>query len=224
MLRVHAARSFRALCARVTCALRVRARRALCARAAGRGDEGAQQLRDALFARTTAHLGEQRILKAAFTKFDKDGSGSLAIDEITRAVKEEQEVIDFLENCGEPNLQFLLRPKRLKKALEALDTDKSGEVDEEEWDEAIHRGLAARLEQLREERERRERAARAEDEAFSAAFLNAAREVFMLMDKDDSGSLSHQEILGAVKTNAEVKKFLNDCGDRNLQYLSLIHI
>ena len=41
----------------------------------------------------------------------------------------------------------------------------------------------------------------------------------MLMDKDDSGSLSHQEILGAVKTNAEVKKFLNDCGDRNLQYL-----
>ena len=154
-----------------------------------------------------------------FEMIDKDGSGSLAIDEITRAVKEEQEVIDFLENCGEPNLQFLLRPKRLKKALEALDTDKSGEVDEEEWDEAIHRGLAARLEQLREERERRERAARAEDEAFSAAFLNAAREVFMLMDKDDSGSLSHQEILGAVKTNAEVKKFLNDCGDRNLQYL-----
>ena len=42
----------------------------------------------------------------------------------------------------------------LAKALEALDTDKSGEVDEEEWDEAIHRGLAARLEQLREERER----------------------------------------------------------------------
>ena len=68
-----------------------------------------------------------------FEMIDKDGSGSLAIDEITRAVKEEQEVIDFLENCGEPNLQFLLRPKRLKKALEALDTDKSGEVDEEEW-------------------------------------------------------------------------------------------
>ena len=68
-----------------------------------------------------------------FEMIDKDGSGSLAIDEITRAVKEDQEVIDFLENCGEPNLQFLLRPKRLKKALEALDTDKSGEVDEEEW-------------------------------------------------------------------------------------------
>ena len=97
-----------------------------------------------------------------FEMIDKDGSGSLAIDEITRAVKEEQEVIDFLENCGEPNLQFLLRPKRLKKALEALDTDKSGEVDEDEGDEAIHRGLAARLEQLAEERERRERAARAE--------------------------------------------------------------
>ena len=154
-----------------------------------------------------------------FEMIDKDGSGSLAIDEITRAVKEDEPVKEFLRDCGEPNLQFLLMPKRLKKALEQLDVDKSGEVDEEEWDEAIHRGLAKRLEQLAEERERRERAARAEDEAFSAAFLNAARDVFMLMDKDESGSLSHQEILGAVKTSKEVKKFLNDCGDRNLQYL-----
>ena len=46
--------------------------------------------------------------------------------------------------------------------------DKSGELDIDEWEEAIHRGLAKRLEQLAEERERRERAARAEDEAFTA--------------------------------------------------------
>tara|TARA_B100000519_G_C13891995_1_gene273325 strand:+ start:268 stop:471 length:204 start_codon:yes stop_codon:yes gene_type:complete len=42
-------------------------------------------------------------------------------------------VIKFLETCGEPNLQFLTRPARLKKALEVLDEDGSGEIDIHEW-------------------------------------------------------------------------------------------
>ena len=44
-----------------------------------------------------------------------------------------QDVIHFLKTCGEENLQFLLQPARLKKALKALDTDGSGEIDVEEW-------------------------------------------------------------------------------------------
>ena len=48
-------------------------------------------------------------------------------------VKTDQEVIRFLTTCGEENLQFLLHPPRLQKALEILDTDNSGEVDEKEW-------------------------------------------------------------------------------------------
>ena len=80
----------------------------------------------------------------------------------------DEAVVTFLRNCGEPNLQFLLIPKRLKKSLEALDTDKSGELDIDEWEEAIHRGLAKRVEQLQEEQARRARAAAAADEAFSA--------------------------------------------------------
>ena len=63
---------------------------------------------------------------------DTDGGGSLSTDEIVRAVKEDAKVIKFLKNCGEDNLQFLLHPPRLQKALEILDTDKSGEVDREE--------------------------------------------------------------------------------------------
>ena len=47
-------------------------------------------------------------------------------------MKEDKKVIDFLKNCGEENLQFLLHPPRLDKALDALDTDKSGELDIEE--------------------------------------------------------------------------------------------
>ena len=74
-----------------------------------------------------------------------------------KACASDKEVIHFLSNCGEENLQFLLHPPRLQKALEILDTDKSGEVDREEWEEAINRGLAKRLQQLADERERRER-------------------------------------------------------------------
>ena len=89
-------------------------------------------------------------------------------------------MIKFLETCGEPNLQFLTRPARLKKALEVLDEDGSGEIDVHEWELAIQRGLAKRLEQLAIERERRDRAAMAADEEFTTEFLNAAREVFIM--------------------------------------------
>ena len=95
-------------------------------------------------------------------------------------MKEDKEVIKFLETCGEPNLQFLTRPARLKKALEVLDEDGSGEIDIHEWELAIQRGLAKRLEQLAIERERRDRAAMAADEEFTTEFLNAAREVFIM--------------------------------------------
>ena len=96
------------------------------------------------------------------------------------ASRRSQEVIKFLETCGEPNLQFLTRPARLKKALEVLDEDGSGEIDIHEWELAIQRGLAKRLEQLAIERERRDRAAMAADEEFTTEFLNAAREVFIM--------------------------------------------
>ena len=67
-----------------------------------------------------------------FDLIDKDGGGSLDKSEIVTACASDKEVIHFLSNCGEENLQFLLIPARLQKALEILDTDKSGEVDREE--------------------------------------------------------------------------------------------
>ena len=70
--------------------------------------------------------------RQCFIMIDKDNSGTLEKPEIVKAVKEDKKVIDFLKNCGEENLQFLLHPPRLDKALDALDTDKSGELDIEE--------------------------------------------------------------------------------------------
>ena len=71
--------------------------------------------------------------RKCFELIDKDGGGTLSTAEIVKAVKEDQEVITFLRTCGEENLQFLLHPPRLKKALEVLDEDGSGEIDIEEW-------------------------------------------------------------------------------------------
>ena len=71
--------------------------------------------------------------RKCFDLIDKDGSGTLEKPEIVNAVKTDEEVIKFLRNCGEENLQFLLQPARLKKALEVLDEDGSGEIDVEEW-------------------------------------------------------------------------------------------
>ena len=67
-----------------------------------------------------------------FELIDKDDSGSLAIDEITQAVKADAVVKDFLKTCGDETLMFLLQPKRLDHALRELDTDGSGEVDIDE--------------------------------------------------------------------------------------------
>ena len=88
-----------------------------------------------------------------------------------------------------------LPPEILAQALEVLDTSKDGEIDEDEWEVAIQRGLKKRVEQLQAEQERRMRAAAAADEEFSAEFLSAARKVFEMIDVDNSGTLTKQEII-----------------------------
>ncbi len=67
---------------------------------------------------------------------DEDDSGTLVVDEIVKAVdpkKGNKKVIKFLENCGEPNLQFLVRPKTIRRALRVLDVSGDGEIDIDEW-------------------------------------------------------------------------------------------
>ena len=79
--------------------------------------------------------------------------------------------------------------------------------------------MKVRLAQLAEDRERRERAAAAEDGAFTAEFMAAARKVFDLIDTDASGLLDHDEIKTGVTSNQEVIAFVKDCGNQNLQDL-----
>ena len=87
--------------------------------------------------------------RECFQMIDTDGGGSLSTDEIVRAVKEDAKVIKFLKNCGEDNLQFLLHPPRLQKALAILDTDKSGEIDIDECTASRHPLLSQRFDPTR---------------------------------------------------------------------------
>jgi len=155
--------------------------------------------------------------RKCFQMIDKDGGGTLSTDEIVTAVKEDKDVIHFLKTCGEENLQFLLVPARLKKSLDYLDTDGSGELDVDEWEAAINRGLAKRLEQMADERARAARAAEKADAEFSADFLNAAREVFLMIDKDDSGSLDREEIV-ASSVLSRRRRGRADCIERQKRH------
>ncbi|KAH8060904.1 hypothetical protein JL720_13494 [Aureococcus anophagefferens] len=119
---------------------------------------------------------------------DKDESGSLDKAEVVKAVKTDKKVIDFLVNCGNQNLQYLLVPARLEMALNTLDTDRDGEINMPEWESAIETALANKLEARAADREKKAKAAQKEIAEFTAEFLNAARKCFQMIDKDDSGT------------------------------------
>ena len=142
---------------------------------------------------------------------DKDESGTLSKTEIVGAVKSNKQVKKFLNNCGDENLQYLLMPSRLEKSLEALDTDQSGEIELPEWESAIENALKQKLKARADERARKAEAAAREIAAFTAEFLSAARKVFEMIDVDDSGSLTKDEIVRSVKEDEETKAFLRNC-------------
>ena len=83
--------------------------------------------------------------RKCFDLIDKDGSGTLEKPEIVQAVRADKEVINFLTNCGNKNLQYLLVPSRLDAALNAMDTDRDGHIDADEWEECIEIALNNKL-------------------------------------------------------------------------------
>ena len=138
---------------------------------------------------------------------------------LTRTRRRNQKVINFLINCGNKNLQYLLVPSRLDKALNEMDTDRDGHIDIDEWEECIEIALKNKLAERAAKRELDALAAQREIAEFTGDFLNAARKCFELIDKDGGGTLSTAEIVNAVKTDEEVIKFLRNCGEENLQFL-----
>ncbi|KAH8092916.1 ryanodine-sensitive calcium-release channel [Aureococcus anophagefferens] len=156
--------------------------------------------------------GEWEPATCVFQMLDADESMSLEMNEIVDAVKMNQKVINFLRDCGNRFLQELLEPTRLSTALAKLDTNKDGSIGIDEWESAIEAALQVRLAQIASERRRRARDAQKERDAFTSGFLLMARQVFVLMDVDDSGTLTKAEIVTGVQDNEEVSSFLQNCG------------
>jgi len=109
---------------------------------------------------------QQKALNAATTCFmimDADQSGTLSMDEILTAVKSDKRVLGFLKECKEKALRDLLVPEKLQKGLEEMDSDKSGEIDMDEWIAAVKKGLVE--EEIREKEEAERVLREAEDNA-----------------------------------------------------------
>ena len=98
--------------------------------------------------------------------------------------------------------------REVETKLAELDTDRSGEVDLPEWEAAIESALKNKLEAKKKAREAAAAAAQREIAEFTAHFMEAAQRCFELIDKDDSGTLTKEEIVVAVKSDKEVIDFL----------------
>ena len=86
------------------------------------------------------------LARTCFMIMDADDSGTLSRDEILTAVKSDKRVLGFLRECKEAVLRDLLVPERLEASLEEMDADKSGEIDMEEWINAVTLSLNAEME------------------------------------------------------------------------------
>ena len=132
--------------------------------------------------------------RKVFEMIDVDESGTLEKEEVVVAIRGNKKVINFLVNCGNKNLQYLLVPARLDAALNAMDTDRDGHIDADEWEECIEIALKNKLADRAAKRSLDAARAAKEIEEFTNEFKNAARECFQLIDKDHGGSLSKQEM------------------------------
>ncbi|KAH8074074.1 hypothetical protein JL721_2634 [Aureococcus anophagefferens] len=141
---------------------------------------------------------------------DADGDENLDKQEMVKAVQHDEDVIEFLVMCKVTELQDLLVPSKLSRALDDIDADKDGIIQKREWMESIDRALKACLAARAEERE--------DDDRFSIEFLSLAREVFQLIDTDGSASSTRTRSSGASRSTA-TQKFLISCGNQYLQYL-----
>ena len=149
----------------------------------------------------------------------RDSSLTARFPRSVTAVRADKEVIDFLTNCGNKNLQYLLVPSRLEAALAQLDSDRDGEIDCNEWcvsesetwgerstrrrrrrgspvgvprrEDAIETALRNKLAQRAKAREAQAKAAAKEIAKFTSEFLNAARQCFIMSARGARHSTSN---------------------------------
>ena len=87
---------------------------------------------------------------------------------------QDEDVIEFIVKCPLPELQDLLNPELLDKALSEMDTDDDGTISKDEWTEAVGKSLTTLLDERQKDRDA--------DNEFAIDFQTKAREVFEMID------------------------------------------
>ena len=123
---------------------------------------------------------------------------------------QDEDVIEFIVKCPLPELQDLLNPELLDKALAEMDTDDDGTISKDEWTEAVGKSLTKLLDERQKDRDA--------DTEFAIDFQTKAREVFEMIDADDSWTLDKEELMAGINQK-RVQRFLISCGNEHLQYL-----
>ena len=141
---------------------------------------------------------------------DEDQNGTLAKEELTKAMGEDEDVIEFIVRCPLPELQDLLNPETLEKSLVTMDEDDDGSISKDEWTEVMSKALNKLLDERQKERD--------EDNEFAMDFQSKAREVFCMIDADESWTLDKEELIVGIGQK-RVSRFLIACGNEHLQYL-----
>lgn len=87
------------------------------------------RLRQAVWARSTAHVGEERTLKQAFAKFDKDHSGNVDLDEFKYTLEH------LGLHCNEGGLQGQggMEPAVVEMLFSRYDADGGGTISYDEF-------------------------------------------------------------------------------------------
>merc|ERR1712072_264386 len=122
---------------------------------------------------------------------DEDMNGTLSKEELVKACGEDEDVIEFVVKCPLPELQDLLNPELLDKALSEMDTDDDGSISKDEWTEAVGGSLTKLLDERQKDRDA--------DNEFAIDFQTKAREVFEMIDADDSWTLDKEELMDTSK-------------------------
>ena len=87
---------------------------------------------------------------------------------------QDEDVIEFIVKCPLPELQDLLNPELLDKALTEMDTDDDGTISKDEWTDAVGSALSKLLDERQKDRDA--------DNEFAIDFQTKAREVFEMID------------------------------------------
>ncbi|KAJ1462555.1 hypothetical protein M885DRAFT_584300 [Pelagophyceae sp. CCMP2097] len=152
--------------------------------------------------------------RRVFAKVDADSDGALDAGEISRST-DDDEFFQFLADSGDAWLRSLLLPARLRAALADFE---QGVMTSLEWDGALDRALAAKLQRRTERREARCAQAALDYAVYAKAYLARGRQIFELLDLDHNLLLTVEELQEGLQSK-RVRHFLEQSGDSDLRGL-----